>query len=91
MMMRTIAVELAQHGILVNNIGPGAVDTPMDAALKAQRDLYNRLLAEIPLGRMGTPAEVGMLAVYLASDESAYVTGHTFFIDGGMMRQSGSL
>lgn len=91
MFMRTIAVELAQYKILVNNIAPGAVDTPMDAPLKEHPELMKTLLAEIPLGRMGTPEEIGMLAVYLASDESAYVTGQTFIIDGGMTRQSGSL
>lgn len=91
MMMRTIAVELAKDKILVNNIGPGAIDTPMDAPLKADPKAMNELLSEIPLGRMGTPEEIGMLAVYLASDEAAYVTGQTFFIDGGMLRQSGSL
>jgi len=91
MMMRTIAVELAQHDILVNNIGPGAIDTPMDAPLKADPQKMNTLLSEIPLRRMGTPDDIGMLAVYLASDEAAYVTGQTYFIDGGMLRQSGSL
>jgi len=91
MLMRTIAVELAPHGITVNNIGPGAIDTPMDAPLKAQPELMKELLAEIPLGRMGRPEEVAELAVYLASDPAAYVTGSTFFIDGGMLRQSGSL
>jgi glucose 1-dehydrogenase len=91
MMTRTIAVELAQHDILVNNIGPGAVDTPMDAPLKADPKAMNELLSEIPLHRMGKPEEIGMLTVYLASDEAAYVTGQTYFIDGGMLRQSGSL
>lgn len=91
MLMRTACVELAPHKITVNNIGPGAVDTPMDANLKAKPDLFNQLLDEIPLHRMGKPDEIGYLAVYLASDESAYVTGSTFFIDGGMLRMSGSL
>ena len=91
MLMRTIAVELAPHGITVNNIGPGAIDTPMDAPLKAEPALFNALLAEIPLGRMGRPEEVAGLATYLASDEAGYVTGSTFFIDGGMLRQAGSL
>ncbi|MBV9279891.1 MAG: SDR family oxidoreductase [Chloroflexi bacterium] len=91
MMMRTVCVELAPHKITVNNIGPGAIDTPMDADLKAQPDLYNQLLDEIPLHRMGQPDEVAELAIYLASDASAYVTGSTFFIDGGMLRHSGSL
>ena len=91
MLMRTIAVELAPHQITVNNIGPGAIDTPMDADLKANPDQMKTLLAEIPLGRMGRPDEVAELAVYLASDGAAYITGSTFFIDGGMLRQSGSL
>ena len=91
MLMRTIAVELAQYGITVNNIAPGAIDTPMDAPLKEHPGQMKELLSEIPLGRMGKPEEVAALAVYLASDASAYVTGNTFFIDGGMMRQAGSL
>ena len=91
MLTRTICVELAPHKITVNNIGPGAFDTPMDAELRANRPLFEQLLDEIPLHRMGQPEEIGMLAVYLGSDESAYVTGSTFFIDGGMLRQSGSL
>lgn len=91
MMMRTMCVELAPHKITVNNIGPGAVDTPMDADLKAHPDQFETLLDEIPLHRMGQPDEIAGLATYLASDESAYVTGSTFFIDGGMLRQAGSL
>jgi glucose 1-dehydrogenase len=91
MMMRTACVELAPHGITVNNIGPGAVDTPMDAPLKAHPEQMAQLLSEIPVGRMGQPQEIGHLAAYLASDEAAYVTGSTFFIDGGMLRQAGSL
>ncbi|HVA89182.1 MAG TPA: SDR family oxidoreductase, partial [Chloroflexota bacterium] len=91
MLMRTIAVELAPHGITVNNIGPGAIDTPMDAGLKEQPELMKILLGEIPLGRMGAVADVAGLAVYLASDEAGYVTGSTYFVDGGMLRQAGSL
>ena len=91
MLMRTIAVELAPHGITVNNIGPGAIDTPMDVPLKAHPDQMATLLAEIPLGRMGRPEEVAELATFLASDAAAYITGSTYFIDGGMLRQSGSL
>lgn len=91
MFMRTICVELAPHKITVNNIGPGAIDTPMDAPLKQHPKEMQELLSEIPLGRMGQPDEVAGLAVYLASDDAAYVTGSTYFIDGGMLRQSGSL
>jgi glucose 1-dehydrogenase len=91
MLMRTIAVELAPHNITVNNIAPGAVDTPMDASLKEDANQMQQLLSEIPLRRMGKPEEVAALAVYLASEEAAYVTGSTFVIDGGMMRHSGRL
>jgi glucose 1-dehydrogenase len=91
MLMRTIAVELAPHNITVNNIAPGAVDTPMDAPLKHDANQMHQLLSEIPLQRMGKPEEVAALAVYLASEEAAYVTGSTFVIDGGMMRHAGSL
>ena len=91
MLMRTIAVELAPHNITVNNIAPGAVDTPMDAHLEEDANKLKQLLSEIPLRRMGKPEEVAALAVYLASDDAAYVTGSTFVIDGGMMRSSGRL
>ncbi len=91
MLMRTIAVELAPHNITVNNIAPGAVATPMDAPLKENTSEMQELLSEIPLRRMGKPEEVAALAVYLASDDAAYVTGSTFVIDGGMMRHSGTL
>ncbi len=91
MMMRTIAVELGAHNITVNNIGPGAIFTPIDKDVEANSQLEQQLLSEIPLRRWGKPEEVANLAVYLASDAAAYVTGSTHFIDGGMLRNSGSL
>jgi glucose 1-dehydrogenase len=91
MLMRTIAVELAPHKITVNNIGPGAIDTPLDKPTKDDPKKMKTLLGEIPLGRMGQPEEVAQLAVFLASDAAAYITGSTYFIDGGMLRQAGSL
>jgi glucose 1-dehydrogenase len=90
MMTRTIAVELAKHKITVNNIGPGAVYTPIDADIEAQPEIEKSLMSEIPLNRWGRPEEIAGLAVYLASDEASYVTGATYFIDGGMLRQAGS-
>lgn len=90
MLTRTIAVELAKEKITVNNIGPGAVYTPIDADVEAKPEIEKSLMSEIPLNRWGTPEEIAGLAVYLASDEAGYVTGSTFFIDGGMLRQSGS-
>jgi len=91
MLMRTICLELAPYNITVNNIGPGAVDTPIDADVKADPQKLQALLNEIPLHRMGQPEDIGKLALYLASDAAAYVTGATYFIDGGLMRNTGGL
>jgi glucose 1-dehydrogenase len=90
MLMRTIAVELGKDNITVNNIGPGAVYTPIDADVEAKPEMEKALMAEIPLNRWAKPEEIAGLAVYLASDEAGYVTGSSYFIDGGMLRQSGS-
>lgn len=91
MLMRTVAVELAPHKITVNNIAPGAIYTPIDADIQANPQLEKQLLDEIPLHRWGQPEEVAALAVFLSSDDAAYITGSTYFIDGGMIRQAGSL
>ncbi len=91
MLMRTIAVELAPHKITVNNVCPGAVDTPMDERLKENKRKYEALLDEIPLHRLAKPEEVAAMCIYLASDDASYVTGASFTIDGGMTKQSGSL
>lgn len=90
MLTRTVAVELAKDKITVNNIGPGAIFTPIDADIEAQPELEQALMREIPLSRWGKPEEVAGLAVYLASDEASYVTGATYFIDGGMLQQASS-
>jgi len=91
MLTRTIALELAPYNITVNNIAPGAVDTPIDADVKADPEKMEALLKEIPLHRMGQPEEVAKLALYLASDDSAYVTGSTYTIDGGLTIFTGAL
>jgi glucose 1-dehydrogenase len=90
MLTRTISVELAKENITVNNIGPGAIFTPIDADIESQPELEKALMSEIPLNRWGKPEEIAGLAVFLASDEAAYVTGSTYFMDGGMLRQAGS-
>ena len=86
MLMRDLAVELGPQGITVNNIAPGAIATPINAKLLATPSLLDPLLRNIPLGRMGKPEEVAALASFLASDDAAYITGSTYVIDGGLMR-----
>jgi glucose 1-dehydrogenase len=86
MLMRDLAVELGPLGITVNNVAPGAIITPINRALLADRSKLDPLISNIPLGRMGTSEEVAGLVAWLASDEAAYVTGSTYFIDGGLIR-----
>jgi glucose 1-dehydrogenase len=86
MLMRDLAVELGPYNITVNNIAPGAVSTPINTNLMADKPELNALLANIPLGRMATPEEIAGLALFLASDDGAYCTGSTFIIDGGLIR-----
>jgi glucose 1-dehydrogenase len=86
MFARTACQELAPHGITVNNIAPGAVETPINTRTLESSQLLDELKALIPLGRLATPEEVASVAVYLASDAAAYVTGSTYYIDGGMTR-----
>jgi glucose 1-dehydrogenase len=86
MMMRNLALELGPLGITVNNVAPGAIATPINTALLENKPKLNALLANIPLGRMGTPDDVAGLVAFLASEDAAYITGSTFVIDGGLMR-----
>jgi glucose 1-dehydrogenase len=79
------------HSIAVNNIAPGASETPINKNLDEHPEQRQELLSEIPPGRIGRPEDVASMAVYLASDVSSYCTGSTFFVDGGMIRQTGSL
>ncbi|MBS1999291.1 MAG: SDR family oxidoreductase, partial [Cyanobacteria bacterium SZAS LIN-2] len=86
MLMRDLAVELGPLGITINNVAPGAIATPINKSLLEDKPKLNALLKNIPLGRMGTPEDVAGMVAYLASDDAAYVTGSTFVIDGGLMR-----
>jgi glucose 1-dehydrogenase len=86
MLMRNLAVELGPLGITVNNVAPGAIATPINKSLLADKLKLAALLANIPLSRLGTPEDVAGLVAFLASDDAAYVTGSTFVVDGGLMR-----
>lgn len=86
MLMRDLAVELGPKNITVNNIAPGAISTPMNAALLNDKAKLDAVLANIPLGRLGTVEDVAGLTSFLASDDAAYITGSTFVIDGGLLR-----
>lgn len=87
MLMRNAALELAPLKIRINNIAPGAIKTPIQTATGADFAAKERRLDEIiPLGRMGTPEEVAQVALFLASERSSYVTGSTYYVDGGMVR-----
>ena len=86
MLMRDLAVELGHLGITVNNIAPGAINTPINTSLLENKPKLDALLANIPLGRLGKPEEVAGVAAFLASEDGAYVTGSTYFIDGGLIR-----
>lgn len=91
MFMRTLALELAEHRITVNDIGPGAIATKMNRDVREDPQDRKELLAEIPLGRIRDPDEVAALACYLASNAAAYFTAATFFIDGGLLQRSKGL
>ncbi len=83
-MTKVVARELAQFGIRVNSLHPGQIDTDMNARQREKTpELIDRLIRGIPLGRIGTPEEIAHAVVYLASDESVYVTGSELVVDGG--------
>lgn len=84
MLTRDLAGELAPLGIRINNVAPGAIATPINKHLLETPALLEPLQRKIPLGRLGTPEEVAALIAFLASDEAAYVTGSTYFVDGGL-------
>jgi glucose 1-dehydrogenase len=86
MMMRNLAVELGSMGITINNIAPGAIETPINTKLLNDPVKLNSLKQNIPLGRLGKPEDIAPMVAFLASAAADYVTGATFFVDGGLIR-----
>ena len=84
-MTRATSIALAPHGIRVNAIGPGTIDTDMARGVLSDKAAMDRAMSRTPLGRAGTPAEVAAIAAFLVSDDASYVTGETIYVDGGRM------
>jgi len=80
---RSLAVQFAPHGVRANCIHPGFVDTPMQTVRTSDAAWVKEAVAAIPLGRLGTPRDVVNAALFLASDEAAYITGAELVVDGG--------
>ncbi|HLH18250.1 MAG TPA: glucose 1-dehydrogenase [Bryobacteraceae bacterium] len=85
MMMRNLAIELGSCGITVNNIAPGAIETPINRKLLSDPKLLGALLQNIPLGRLGQTGDVASVAAFLASSDADYITGATIVVDGGLL------
>lgn len=89
---RSLALEYASHGIRVNCVLPGAIDTPVFRAnLRAdgrEEEQYRATVDHIPLGRVGLPVDIAQAVVFLTSEESSYMTGASFLVDGGLLAQA---
>jgi glucose 1-dehydrogenase len=84
MLMKSMAQELAPQKIRINSIAPGAIETQINTSAWNTPEMKEKLLKLIPAGRVGMPEDIGKAIVWLASDDSDYVTGTTLFVDGGM-------
>ncbi len=82
---KAAALALAPHGIRVNAVGPGSIDTAMLAGVNADPAAMARVLSRTPLGRVGTAREIGDVVAFLLSDKASYVTGETVYVDGGRL------
>lgn len=86
---RAAAAEFGPHGVRVNAIGPGVIETPLTAPIKANKEWYDAYAAKSVFNRWGRPEELVGAAVFLASDAASYVTGSVIFVDGGWLAADG--
>ncbi len=84
MVMRNLAVELAPFNIRINNVAPGAIRTPINSSLLEKPELVASLQNNISLGKLGDPEDVAAVVAFLASEDAKYVTGSTYYVDGGL-------
>lgn len=87
MFTRVTALELASHRIRVNGVGPGLTETPMVARFLSDSKARDAFVSNIPLGRPARPEDIAAAVAFLASDEAAYITGQTLYVDGGALMQ----
>ena len=85
MLSKVLALELASYNIRVNAIAPGAVKTNFNKVLWSDPETYKQMTAKIPMGRWAEPSEIASVALFLVSDASSYMTGHTIVVDGGSL------
>ena len=83
LLTRQLALELARYNIRVNALAPGGVKTDMNIHHRTTPEAEKRLASEVPLGRMGETDDISKVALFLASDDSSYITGQTIVVDGG--------
>jgi NAD(P)-dependent dehydrogenase (short-subunit alcohol dehydrogenase family) len=82
---KVAALALAKHGIRVNAVGPGSIDTEMMAGVNANPDAFRTAMSRTPLGRAGTAQEIGDVVAFLCSSKASYITGETIYVDGGRL------
>ena len=79
------SLALAPHGIRVNAVGPGSIQTDMVASVNASPEAMQMVMSRTPLGRIGDPSEIANVVAFLASDKASYITGETIYVDGGRL------
>ncbi len=82
---KVAALALAEHGIRVNAVGPGSIDTAMMAGVNKSPEAYKTAMSRTPLGRPGTAREIGDVVAFLCSQKASYITGETIYVDGGRL------